>query len=220
VTWLRCCARDLASSERPRVPAGSHLPRPAKADRRRRPERSCGMLPASLIWLALRLAPRGQELEHTSYFETDPEPHPATWGHVGRRRRRCDPPRRSNCSQAVNPCAEVNFEKEPFICMFAPRARLERATYCSGGTFPTSPDIAWCRLTSAPAAAKIAGRSLTSPGDGGRWLPVWLPGISSATLTFGRSAACANPMRDPSRPLPRSRALASLNTPRQARSCE
>jgi hypothetical protein len=38
------------------------------------------MLPASLIWLALRLAPRGQELEHTSYFETDPAPHRATSG--------------------------------------------------------------------------------------------------------------------------------------------
>ena len=31
--------------------------------------------------------------------------------------------------------------------MSVPRARLERTTYCLGGTFPTSPDIAQCRLT-------------------------------------------------------------------------
>src|SRR6516225_9182365 len=52
-----------------------------------------------------------------------------------------------------------------------------------GGTFPTSPDVAQCRLTSALAAAKIAGRRLTSPYAGGRWLPVWLPGLPLATLT-------------------------------------
>jgi hypothetical protein len=66
---------------------------------------------------------------------------------------------------------------------WVPRAPLERATYCLGGTLPTSPDVARCRLTSAPAAAKIAGRRLTSPYAGGRWLPVWLPRISLATLT-------------------------------------
>jgi hypothetical protein len=48
-----------------------------------------------------------------------------------------------------------------------------------------SPDVAQCRLTSALTAAKIAGRSLTSPYAGGRWLPVWLPGISLAMLTSG-----------------------------------
>ncbi len=51
--------------------------------------------------------------------------------------------------------------------------------------FPASPGVALCRLTSALAAAKIAGRSLTSPGAGGRWLPVWLPEISLAALMAG-----------------------------------
>jgi hypothetical protein len=32
---------------------------------------------------APRLAPRGQEREHTSYFVTDAEPHPATSGYMG-----------------------------------------------------------------------------------------------------------------------------------------
>ena len=80
-----------------------------------------------------------------------------------------------------------------------PRARLERAAYCLGGTFPTSPDVAQCRLTSALAAAKIAGRRLTSPYAGGRWLPVWLPGIPLATLTSERSAPYALPGMRPQR---------------------
>jgi hypothetical protein len=42
-------------------------------------------LPASLICLAPRLAPRGQECEHTSIFVADAEPHPATWAYLGRR---------------------------------------------------------------------------------------------------------------------------------------
>jgi hypothetical protein len=67
------------------------------------------------------------------------------------------------------------ISKKLLTCESAPRARLERATYCLGGTFPTSPDIAWCRLTSALAAVKIAGCSLMSPCVCGRWLPVWLP---------------------------------------------
>ena len=71
---------------------------------------------------------------------------------------------------------------------WVPRAPLERATYCLGGTLPTSPDVARCRLTSAPAAAKIAGRGLTSPDVGERWLPVWLPGISLAALMSEGSA--------------------------------
>jgi hypothetical protein len=99
--------------------------------------------------------------------------------------------------QAVNPCDEVNFEKYSSTYTVAPRARLERATYCLGGDFPTSPDVAPCRLTSAPAAAKIAGRSLTSPYAGGRWLPVWLPEKSLATLTSERSAPRLGPAHDP-----------------------
>jgi hypothetical protein len=110
-----------------------------------------------------------------SYFVADIEPHPATWGYVRRRDQRRGTSRRSHCSQAVTPNAEVNFEIIYLPALLRPRARLERATYCLGGTFPASPDIALCRLTSALAAAKIAGRRLTSPGAGGRWLPVRLP---------------------------------------------
>jgi hypothetical protein len=35
------------------------------------------------------------------------------------------------------------------------------------------------------AAPTVAGRGLVSPSISRRWLPVWLPGISLASLTFG-----------------------------------
>ena len=36
---------------------------------------------------------------------------------------------------------------------WVPRAPLERATYCLGGTLPTSPDVALCRWALAPRLA-------------------------------------------------------------------
>ncbi len=150
-----------------------------------RPRRSCRRCRPPPICLAPRLAPRGQEREHTSNFVTDAEPHPATSGYMGRRGPRRDTLRRSDCSQAVNLRDEVNFEKSTLTALSAPRAGLEPAAYCLGGTFPTSPDAARCGLTWDPAAARMAGRGLASPGVCGRWLPVWLPGISLARLISG-----------------------------------
>jgi hypothetical protein len=43
-------------------------------------------------------------------------------------------------------------------------------------------DAAECGLTCRSAAAIMAGRGLARPYVCGRWLPVWLPGISLATL--------------------------------------
>jgi len=57
----------------------------------------------------------------------------------------------------------------------APRAGVEPATYCLGGTSATSPDVAGCRLMCCLAAPIIAGRGLASPGICLCWLPVWLP---------------------------------------------
>ena len=41
-----------------------------------------------------------------------------------------------------------------------------------------APDVALCGLTCRAAPARIAGRGLAWPCACGRWLPVWLPGIS------------------------------------------
>jgi hypothetical protein len=67
--------------------------------------------------LGSQFGSQGTEDEHTSYFVADAEPHPATSSHVGRHSPHCSTPRRSNCSQAVNPPTEVNFEK---TCLPAP----------------------------------------------------------------------------------------------------
>ena len=48
----------------------------------------------------------------------------------------------------------------------------------------TLPDVAWCGQAWVLAAARVAGRGLARPYACGRWLPVWLPGISLATLMF------------------------------------
>ena len=66
----------------------------------------------------------------------------------------------------------------------APRPRLERGTYCLGGTFEVWLGDAGCRLTCCSAATIMAGYGLTRPCGCGRWLPVRLPGFWLATLTF------------------------------------
>jgi hypothetical protein len=59
----------------------------------------------------------------------------------------------------------------------APRPRLERGTYCLGGTFEVWPGSAGCSLTCRLAAVAMAGYGLAWPSACSRWLPVWLPGI-------------------------------------------
>src|SRR5271155_1749314 len=48
----------------------------------------------------------------------------------------------------------------------------------------TRPDVAGRGLTCRSAAVIMAGRGLPQPHACGRWLPVWLPGISLAALMF------------------------------------
>ena len=67
----------------------------------------------------------------------------------------------------------------------APRAGFEPAAYCLGGIPRTSPDVAGCGLMWRSAAPTVAGRGSASPSICRRWLPVWLPGISLASLTSG-----------------------------------
>jgi hypothetical protein len=120
------------------------------------------------------LAPRGQEREHTSYFVTDAEPHPATSGYMGRRGPRRDILRRSDCSQAVNLRDEVNFEKSTLNCTIGAPSRtrtcgllLRRQVSTVAGhgwTWPgvpstshvrgwTWPGMAWCLWSLAPRLA-------------------------------------------------------------------
>jgi len=49
------------------------------------------------------------------------------------------------------------------------------------------PDVTGRGQTCRFAEVILAGRDPTRPCAGGRWLPVWLPGIWLATLMFGRS---------------------------------
>ena len=50
-------------------------------------------------------------------------------------------------------------------------------------------DIAWRGLTCRFVTPATAGRGLAWPQACGRWLPVWLPAISLAMLTFGCQTA-------------------------------
>jgi len=84
---------------------------------------------------------------------------------------------------------------------FAPRARLERATYCLGGITVTLPEVAGCGLTCHSAVAITARCGLPSLQGCGRWLPVWLPGILLAELIFQGSAPYACRRTTPSRHL-------------------
>src|SRR6266571_6846560 len=71
----------------------------------------------------------------------------------------------------------------------APRPRLERGTYCLGGTFEVWPYGAGRGLTCRSAIGETAGYSLAWPRACSRWLPVRLPGFSLATLT----SECSRP---------------------------
>jgi hypothetical protein len=62
------------------------------------------------------------------------------------------------------------------------------------------PNVAWHRPGSpdvGSSRSEIAGRGLTSPGASGRWLPVWLPEKTLATLTPERSVSYLCPAHDP-----------------------
>ena len=90
--------------------------------------------------------------------------------------------------------------------LFAPRPRLERGTYCLGGTFEVSLAGAGCGLTCRLAVAAIARYGLAWCSSRGRWLPVWLPGVASnrdvaggGPPTPGFGASCS-PTRDRANP--------------------
>src|SRR5207302_500659 len=70
----------------------------------------------------------------------------------------------------------------------APRAGLEPATRCLGGTSERSPDGAWHGLVCRLAAPIMAGRGPAWPHACRRWLPDWLPRISLAMLMFESSS--------------------------------
>src|SRR5271166_2020143 len=73
-------------------------------------------------------------------------------------------------------------KKSALTGLSAPRPRLERGTYCLGGTPVTSLGMARHGLTCRSAAARMAGRGLAWSCNCGHWLPVWLPGISLSEL--------------------------------------
>ncbi len=52
-----------------------------------------------------------------------------------------------------------------------------------------SPDVVRCGPARRSAAVIMAGRGLAWPRTRGRWLPVWLPGITLATLMFESQGA-------------------------------
>ena len=90
----------------------------------------------------------------------------------------------SDCLRAVPQSNNLSFEYRYLPASFAPRPRLERGTYCLGGTPETWPGVAGCGLTCRSAGVIIAGRGLAWPRACGRWLPVRLPTTSLATLMF------------------------------------
>jgi hypothetical protein len=96
----------------------------------------------------------------------------------------------------------------------SPRPRLERGTYCLGGTFEAWPHSAGCSLTCRLAPARLAGRGLARPRICGRWLPVRLPGFSLATLT----SECSRPDAITNRESRRHATPSALN-PDRACSC-
>ena len=59
----------------------------------------------------------------------------------------------SDCLRAVPRSNNLNFEYRYLPESFAPRPRLERGTYCLGGTFEVSPGSAGCGLTYHSAAS-------------------------------------------------------------------
>jgi hypothetical protein len=75
-------------------------------------------------------------------------------------------------------------QRRKFLRRTTPRLRLERATCCLGGTFEVWPDGAGCGLTCRSVIPKVARSGLAWPETFGRWLPVWLPETSLATLMF------------------------------------
>ncbi len=80
-----------------------------------------------------------------------------------------------------SPTAE---REQGFVFQAAPRPRLERGTYCLGGSPVTPPDVAGRGLTCRFVRVIMAGCGLEWPHASARWLPVWLPGISLAALMF------------------------------------
>ena len=92
---------------------------------------------------------------------------------------------KSDCLRAVTQSNNLSFRISISTCTICARSRLERGTYCLGDNFKVSPGGARRGLTCRSAQVRMAGCGLASPCACGRWLPVWLPEILLATLTFG-----------------------------------
>jgi hypothetical protein len=95
--------------------------------------------------------------------------------------RRCI--RLSDCLRAVHLHSDNNFGKSNIPGLPASRPRLERGTYCLGGTFEVWPGGARSGLTCQSATAGMAGCGLAWPSACSRWLPARLSGISLSELT-------------------------------------
>jgi hypothetical protein len=138
-----------------------------------------GRFPLPIPPLAPSLAPRWRTASAEHIWITIPP---------GERIPACASARRcirlSDCLRAVHLHSDNNFGKSNIPGLPAPRPRLERGTYCLGGTFDVSPSSARCRLTCRLAILAAAGRGLTWPRIWGRWLPVRLSAISLARLMF------------------------------------
>jgi len=95
-----------------------------------------------------------------------------------RKRIPCEP------AEVLAPAGGSQVRSISSCTLCAPTATRTR-TYCLGGTFEARPGSAGCRLTCRLTVPIMADRGLTQPEICGRWLPVWLPGISLATLMSG-----------------------------------
>jgi hypothetical protein len=97
------------------------------------------------------------------------------WGELGALRR-CDTGLAARTVRVSRQLAEARGG--------GPRAGLGPAAYYLGGTIQAWRDGAGrCCMSRSPAVT-IAGRGWMLPDACRRWLPVWLPGISLAPLTF------------------------------------
>ena len=100
----------------------------------------------------------------------------------------------SDCLRAVPHRADNNFEKNHLTELLAPRPRLERGTYCLGGTPETSLHSAEYRLTchfAAPTAASALAMNVY------RVLPPSLFEHPAAELSVDDSAQLCEDRRQP-----------------------
>jgi len=152
-----------------------------------------GLLRAThTIGVAQRTPRRSLRSSHFAELAGRSCPHrwaPSGLPHPGELRRENPAPLSLDCHFYSNEYTKNTVELRGF----------EPLTFCMPYRPRLSPDVAGRRHASRSPAVIPAQCGLTLPGACRRWLPTWLPGNSSATLTPGR------PDRPPARRRPRNR---------------